>query len=80
MDTNWTMNEAVREMKKTPGKYYITNNFGRALRFYMAVEVDGDGKVYQLNPAGDRNGELNDDGWNANAEVMTSVPDDWTME
>ena len=76
----WKMNDAVVEMKKTAGKYYITNDFGRELKLYMAVEVDTDGKVYQLTPGGMRDGELNDEGWNENAQVMTEVPADWHIE
>lgn len=71
------MNDAVREMKKTPGTYYITNEFGRKVQMFMVVEVDTDGKVYQLNSKNERDGELNDEGWNSNAEVMAELPSGW---
>lgn len=67
------MNDAVREMKKTPGVYFITNEAANGL--YIAVEVAEDGKVYQLNPDNERDGELDDEGWNTDVKVVSVAPE-----
>lgn len=36
----------------------------------MVVEVDADGKVYQLNQKGERDGELDDEGWSKGVFVL----------
>lgn len=46
-------------LRTMPGKYYITANTCN----YIGIEVDSDGTIYQLTPKGERDGILDDDGW-----------------
>lgn len=70
------MSDAVREMKKTPGVYYVTSEKGMQLHIWCAVEVDSEGKVFQLNHEMERDGELNDEGWYEEANIVrTELPE-----
>lgn len=68
------MNDAVHKMKKTPGRYFVTNQDALAIGMYIPVEVDADGKVWQLNPEDERDGELDDGGWYNDTIVLAEEP------
>ena len=62
------MSISIEEMIKSPGFYQMAANpEGTA---YYVVEVDQDGTVYQLTPAGNRDGVLAPDGWPPAARVI----------
>lgn len=64
------MNRYIQRMKKIPGKHAVSDLFSWARGKYVVVEVDADGKVYQLTPEGERDGELDDEGWARNVFVL----------
>lgn len=66
------MNDEIKAMLKVPGKHKVSTPFEWQCRGkYAVVEVTKDGEVYQLNPKGEHDGLLVDDGWLPEAIEVT---------
>lgn len=64
------INKFIRRVMMQPGRYAITS-FVMLLRgAYYCVEVDEQGLVWQLDPQGERDGELRLDGWKGDEIVI----------
>lgn len=58
------MNESVVKLKKTPGRYRVTNEYMIEKGLAVLVEVDEQGRVWGLDTStGERTHYLADDGW-----------------
>jgi hypothetical protein len=64
------MNASIAKMIQLPGRYGITTPTEWLRGRYFSVEVDGKGVVHQLDPQGNRDGVLSNDGWGAYVIVM----------
>lgn len=54
-------------IKRHPGTYAVTSDPRHC--YFAVVEVDQQGRIYQLNSVGQRDGILSDDGWTQDREV-----------
>lgn len=68
------MNEALTQMKATPGFYFCTTPAMLAKGEYVAVQVCTDGMAHQLDRQGQRDGLLADEKW-ASDTVVASTAD-----
>ena len=60
------INPFIRRILKKPGRYVITSFPAMAHGGYYVIDVDEEGKAWQLTPSLERDGELRPDGWKGN--------------
>jgi len=60
----------IAAMLVRPGRYEVTNDAMLHVGQTVPVEVDAEGRCFQLNPAGERDGELARDGWTEDARAV----------
>ncbi|MGJ7500120.1 hypothetical protein ACSFBF_07145 [Variovorax sp. ZT5P49] len=63
----------IDEMIARPGFYEVTSPAMSAMGGYTVVEVEADGTVHQLTPAGARDGVLSREGWSPDVIVLRQV-------
>lgn len=64
------MNNFIARILSKPGRYAISSLPMIAFGAYFPVEVDAAGKVWQISPSGERDGELRPDGWKGDEFVL----------
>ncbi len=65
------MNPFVQRMTTLPGRYAVTSVIAWVTQGgYFLVDVDENGKVWQLNEQCERDGELLPDGWVGNEIIL----------
>lgn len=68
-----SMPDCIRDMIKVPGHYEVTSVPMHLRGEYFVVEVEADGTVHQMNPAGERDGVLRPDYWPPSSIVLRKV-------
>lgn len=65
------MNDMIQRMKRIPGRHACTTPLMWIQDgMHVIVEVDKEGRVFQLDRNGERDGELPDDGWSPAVIVL----------
>lgn len=71
------MNADIQAMlARGAGRYALSNaGFMRSHSQFVAIEVEANGTVHQLNPKGKRDGILSPDRWGPAACIFVATPD-----